>query len=354
MLERHHAPLAPLTTLGLGGPAERLVTVDDAAELVEVVRRADDDGEPLLVLGGGSNLVLPDDGLRGTVVRVAVQGLTAHREGEAVRLEVAAGENWDAVVARCVADRLVGVEALSGIPGRVGAAPMQNIGAYGQDISQTLQSVRVYDRTARQLIDLDAESCRFGYRTSRFKTTPGRYLVLAVRLRLQPSELSAPVRYDELAGVLGLPVGGRAPSADVRAAVLALRQRKGMVLDPADPDTRSAGSFFTNPILDADAAGELQARVRSRLGAAAAAPQWPDGDGKVKFSAAWLLEKAGFGKGFGTGPVGLSSKHSLALVNRGGATTTDLLRLARQLRDEVRATFGVELMPEPMIVGAQL
>lgn len=354
MLERHHALLAPLTTLGLGGPAERLVTVDDEAELVEVVRRADDDGEPLLVLGGGSNLVLPDDGLRGTVVRVAVQGLTAHREGEAVRLEVAAGENWDAVVARCVADRLVGVEALSGIPGRVGAAPMQNIGAYGQDISQTLQSVRVYDRTARQLIDLDAESCRFGYRTSRFKTTPGRYLVLAVRLRLQPSELSAPVRYDELAGVLGLPVGGRAPSADVRAAVLALRQRKGMVLDPADPDTRSAGSFFTNPILDADAAGELQARVRSRLGAAAAAPQWPDGDGKVKFSAAWLLEKAGFGKGFGTGPVGLSSKHSLALVNRGGATTTDLLRLARQLRDEVRATFGVELMPEPMIVGAQL
>jgi len=352
VLERHYAPLAPLTTLGLGGPAERLVTVDDEAELVEVVRRADDDGEPLLVLGGGSNLVLPDDGLRGTVVRVAVQGLTAHREGEAVRLEVAAGENWDAVVARCVADRLVGVEALSGIPGRVGAAPMQNIGAYGQDISQTLQSVRVYDRTARQLIDLDAESCRFGYRTSRFKTTPGRYLVLAVRLRLQPSELSAPVRYDELAGVLGLPVGGRAPSADVRAAVLALRQRKGMVLDPADPDTRSAGSFFTNPILDADAAGELQARVRSRLGAAA--PQWPDGDGKVKFSAAWLIERTGFTKGYGAGPVGLSSKHSLALVNRGGATTTDLLRLARQLRDEVRATFGVELMPEPMIVGAQL
>jgi UDP-N-acetylmuramate dehydrogenase len=351
VLERSDVPLAPLTTLRLGGPARRLVTVYDERELVEVVRAADAAEEPLLVLGGGSNVVLPDAGFDGTVVRIAVRGLAGRREGERVTLDVAAGEDWEAFVATCVADRLVGVEALSGVPGLVGASPIQNIGAYGQDVSQTITQVRAYDRRSGEVVALDAGACRFSYRHSAFKAEPGRWVVLGVRFALGEGELSAPVRYAELARRLGVEVGESAPLAQVRETVLALRRGKGMVLDAADPDTRSAGSFFTNPVLGADAFTRLEARVGERLGDGAAPPAFPEPDGRVKTSAAWLIERAGFHKGHFDGPAGLSSKHTLALVNRGGATTADLTRVARAVRDGVREAFGVELVPEPVVVG---
>jgi UDP-N-acetylmuramate dehydrogenase len=348
VLDRADVLLAPLTTLRLGGPAERLVTVYDEAELVDVVRRADADGEPLLVLGGGSNVVLPDEGFAGTVVRIAVHGLAARRADGRVLLDAAAGEEWESFVALCVADRLVGVEALSGIPGLVGASPVQNIGAYGQEVSQTVASVRAYDRRAGEVVVLPGAACGFSYRHSTFKAQPGRWVVLAVQWSLEEGELSAPVRYAELARRLGVEVGERAPLAEVREAVLALRRGKGMVLDAADPDTRSAGSFFTNPLLDDAELAALLARTDTPP------PTWPDGDGRTKVSAAWLIERAGFGKGHGDGPVGLSSKHTLALVNRGGGTTADLRAVAREVRDGVRAAFGVELAAEPVLVGEPL
>jgi UDP-N-acetylmuramate dehydrogenase len=354
VLERRDAPLAPLTTLRLGGPARRLVTVYDEASLLEVVRTADASGEPLLVLGGGSNVVLPDDGFDGTVVRVAVHGLRGARQGDGVRLTVAAGEDWDALVALCVADGLVGIEALSGIPGLIGASPIQNIGAYGQEVAQTVTAVRAYDRVAGTLVELAAEQCRFAYRSSAFKSEPHRWLVLEVAFALTVGEQSAPVTYAELARTLGVQVGDRAPLADVREAVLSLRRGKGMVLDAADPDTRSAGSFFTNPHLSPPAASALRAQVLDRCGPGVSLPEWPDGRGRVKVSAAWLIERSGFGKGHFDGPAGISAKHTLALVNRGGARTADLLDVARQVRDGVRGAFGVELEPEPVLVGATL
>lgn len=355
VLERSDVLLSPLTTLHLGGPAKRLVTVYDEAELVDAVRRADADGDPLLVLGGGSNVVLPDEGFDGTVVRVALHGLAARRDaGGRVLLDTAAGEDWESFVALCVADRLVGVEALSGIPGLVGGAPVQNIGAYGQEVAQTVTAVRAYDRRSGEVAVLDRAACRFAYRHSTFKAEPGRWVVLAVQWGLAEGELSAPVGYAELARRLGVEVGERAPLAEVREAVLALRRGKGMVLDAADADTRSAGSFFTNPLLDAEAAQAFRARVRQRLGDGVEAPEWPDRDGRVKVSAAWLIERSGFGKGYGAGPVGLSSKHTLALVNRGGGTAADLRSVAREVRDGVRAAFGVELTAEPVVVGEPL
>jgi UDP-N-acetylmuramate dehydrogenase len=349
VLDRPDAPLAPLTTLRLGGPARRLVTVYDEPSLVEVVRDADARGEPLLVLGGGSNVVLPEAGVDGTVVRIAVHGLAGERDGDRVLLTAAAGEDWEGFVALCVADRLVGVEALSGIPGLVGASPVQNIGAYGQDVSQTITEVRAYDRRLGEVVTLSATDCRFAYRSSAFKADPSRWVVLAVAFGLSVGELSAPVGYAELAKRLGVEVGDRAPLADVREAVLALRRGKGMVLDAADPDSRSAGSFFTNPLLSEDQVGELRAR-HPHL----AVPSWPDDDGRVKVSAAWLIEQAGFAKGSFGGPVGISTKHTLALVHRGGGRTGDLLAVARQIRDGVRERFGVELVPEPVLVGDEL
>ena len=336
------------TTLRLGGPARRWVEAPTEAELVEAVRRADESGEPLLVLGGGSNVVLPDEGFAGTVVRVAVHGLSAEQDGDRVLLTAAAGEEWESFVGLCVADRLAGVEALSGIPGLVGASPVQNIGAYGQDVSQTITTVRAYDRQAREVVELTGAQCDFSYRYSAFKREPGRWVVLAVTFELQLSELSTPVGYGELARRLGVEVGERAPLGEVREAVLALRRGKGMVLDAADPDTRSAGSFFTNPLLSDAELDALLARVD------AAPPTWREPDGRTKVSAAWLIERSGFGKGAFDGPVGISSKHTLALVNRGGGRTEDLRRVAQAVRDGVRERFGVELVPEPVLVGGPL
>jgi UDP-N-acetylmuramate dehydrogenase len=323
--------LAPLTTLRLGGPADRLVEARTEAELVEAVAR-----DHALVLAGGSNVVIADEGVPGTVVRVLTRG--AERDGE--RLVVQAGEPWDAVVERCVAEGLQGFECLSGIPGSTGATPIQNVGAYGQDVSETVEWVRVYDRQTGRVETMSAAECAFGYRTSVFKYHDRR-VVLAVAYRLRESPVSGPLRYAELCRALGVPVGGSAPLAGVREAVLALRRRKGMVIDPADPDSVSAGSFFTNPILEPEAFAAIPGDP----------PAFPEPDGRIKTSAAWLIERAGFERGHGNGRAAISSKHTLALVNRGGATTAELMALAREIAAGVRARFGVDLHPEPVLVG---
>ena len=258
-------------------------------------------------------------------------------------VEVAAGEDWDDFVATAVANEWRGIEALSGIPGSVGATPIQNVGAYGQDVAQTVWSVRTWDRRVNMFKTFTAGDCGFGYRTSRFKREPGRYVILSVTFQFRQGDRSMPIRYGELATRLGID-GGTALMTDVRAAVLGLRKGKGMVLDEADHDTWSAGSFFTNPILTADQAATLPE----------AAPRFPQRDGTVKTSAAWLIDAAGFHKGFGSPPATLSTKHTLALTNRGGASATDLIGLARQVRDGVESAFGVRLVAEPVLVGGTL
>jgi UDP-N-acetylmuramate dehydrogenase len=299
-------------------------------------------GEPLLLLAGGSNLVVADDGFPGTVLRIVSRGV---RE-RAGRFEIAAGEPWDPLVARWVAGGFAGVECLSGIPGSVGATPIQNVGAYGQEVSETIVSVRAYDRALETVLEIPASECGFSYRSSAFKRKPGRWVVLAVTFELERRPDSQPLRYAELARALGVPLGGSAPVADVRDAVLTLRRGKGMVIDPADPDSVSAGSFFTNPILVHDRYEALAQRA-----APLHPPAWPEPDGRVKTSAAWLIEHAGYHRGFGNGRVGISTKHTLALVNRGGATTAELMTLAREIAGGVRERFGVELHPEPVLVG---
>ena len=331
--------LSDLTTLRLGGPPARMVEARAEGELAELVRSA---YEPLLVLAGGSNVVVADQGFPGTVVRVLTRGV--QHDGE--RLEVQAGEPWDELVADCVARGLQGFECLSGIPGSTGATPIQNVGAYGQEVAETVESVRVLDRASGQIVELSAEQCGFRYRGSIFKYRD-RHVVLAVTFRLRESGVSGPLRYAELARTLGVPVGGSAPLADVREAVLALRRGKGMVIDPADPDSVSAGSFFTNPILDP---GDF-ARLQTQTGDAGSPPAFPEPDGRIKTSAAWLIERAGFPRGYGDGRVGISTKHTLALVNRGGATTAELMALAREIAGAVRERFGVHLAPEPVLVG---
>ncbi len=352
MDERRDVPLAELTTLRLGGPARRLLVAEAEAELIAAVRDADDADEPLLLLAGGSNLVIADAGFDGTVIRIATTGVAAERRDGRVRLTVAAGEPWDRLVAHCVADGIAGIEALSGIPGSVGATPVQNVGAYGAEVAAVIAHVRAWDRDAGTLVELAPEQCGFGYRTSAFKRDE-RHLILAVVYELDEAELSLPVAYAQLAEQLGVAVGQRVPLADARAAVLALRRAKGMVLDPNDPDSVSAGSFFTNPVLDAAAALALERRLHERLGPDAQAPAWTQPDGRVKVSAAWLIERAGFSRGHGAGRAGISSKHTLALVNRGGATTAELLAVAREIRAGVRSAFGVELIAEPKLVRTQ-
>jgi len=335
------------TSLRLGGAARRWVEATTEDELVAVVGAADEKGEPVLVLAGGSNVVVADEGYRGTVVKVATRGLRADVDGSGdpscsgATVTVAAGERWDTVVAEAVERGWIGIEALSGIPGSVGATPIQNVGAYGQEIAQTLARVRVWDRRLRGVRTFAAADCGFGYRTSRFKADPDRHVVLDVTFQFRQGTLGAPVGYAELARTLGVSEGERAPAADVRQAVLDLRRGKGMVLDPDDHDTWSAGSFFTNPIVEPGRLPE-------------GAPAWEQPDGQVKTSAAWLIERAGFHKGYGAGEVRLSTKHTLALTNRGNGTTAELLALAREIRDGVEARFGIRLVNEPVLVGCTL
>ena len=345
--------LRELTTLRLGGPAGRLVHAADEQAVVDVVRRADRGGEPLLVLAGGSNVVVADEGFPGTVLRIATRGVArAEPQPGRVVLEVQAGESWDPLVARCVAEGLAGVECLAGIPGSVGATPIQNVGAYGQEVSETIRAVRVLDRERDAVLELDAAACGFTYRSSAFKRTPGRWVVLAVTFALERSARSAPIRYAELAQRLGVSLGDRAPLANVRAAVLALRRAKGMVIDPGDPDSVSAGSFFTNPVLDAAQFAALERRVRERLGDGTRPPAFRSADGRVKTSAAWLIERAGFRRGHGDPRgIAISAKHTLALTNRGAGTTSELVALAREIAGGVREAFGIELVPEPVFVG---
>ncbi|HEX5741046.1 MAG TPA: UDP-N-acetylmuramate dehydrogenase [Pilimelia sp.] len=338
--------LAVHTTLRLGGPAAAITNATNEDEILHALRT----GPPALVLAGGSNVVVGDAGVPGPVLLVRTRGVTVSGRGEDADVTVAAGEPWDDVVARTVADGYRGLECLSGIPGSAGATPVQNVGAYGQEVAETVTAVRAYDRLADAVVTLAPADCRFGYRRSVFKRS-SRWTVLAVTFRLTRSPLSAPIRYAELAAALGVAQGAGAPLADVRAAVLRLRAGKGMVLDPADPDTYSVGSFFMNPVV----AGDAYAAVLRRAADLGEPRSWPAADGTVKLSAAWLIERAGFGKGFTTGGgVAVSGKHTLALTHRGGGSTEALLRLARHIRDGVHARFGVTLHPEPVLVNCAL
>ena len=341
--------LADHTTFRLGGPATKLVVATTEQELCDAVRAADAAGEPLLVLSGGSNLLVADEGFAGTVVKVATRGISADVSscgGAYVRVQ--AGENWDDLVAYAISQEWFGVEALSGIPGLVGSTPIQNVGAYGQDVSQTIARVRTLDRETGEFRTFASQQCEFSYRDSVFKRTrmpgggpTGRYVVVEVHFQFELGSLSAPIRYPELARRLGVEAGQRVPSATVRETVLALRASKGMVLDATDHDTWSAGSFFTNPLLDEQAAAALPAE----------APRFPADGGLVKTSAAWLIEHAGFSKGYGQGPVTVSTKHTLALTNRGGAHGSDVVALAAEIRAGVQERFGVTLEPAPVLVG---
>jgi UDP-N-acetylmuramate dehydrogenase len=344
--------LADLTTLRLGGPATELVTVTTVAELSAAMTRFRDAGEPVLVLGGGSNLVIADAGVPGPVVRVAILGLTIRDNGDGTAdVTVGAGEDWDGLVRQVVAAGLTGLAPLSGIPGSTGATPVQNVGAYGTEIADMLTSVTLYERDTSQVHEVPAAELGLGYRSSVLRGTD-RAVVVAVTLRLGTAP--TPVKYAELARALLVEPGTSADESAIRQAVMRLRRSKGMVIEPgmSDPDACSAGSFFTNPILDAAQAERADRAIRVRLGDAVVYPRYPAGPALTKLSAAWLIERAGFPKGFDGpgGRVGLSTKHTLALVNRGG-TTADLLELARQIRDGVQEAFAVELHPEPVFVG---
>ena len=376
-------PLSGHTTLRVGGPAARFAEVLTADELVEAVLAADIAGEPLLVLGGGSNLVVSDDGFPGTVLRVATAGVSVRVAHDRVLVTVAAGENWDRLVEWSVAEKLAGLECLAGIPGLAGATPIQNVGAYGQEVAATITTVTALDRANASITTVPGDDCGFGYRTSLFKRTAwprpqpgpgqgvnsapgptGRYVVLSATFALERDPMSVPVRYAELAARLGVGAGDRAPLDEVRAAVLELRRGKGMVLDPADPDTVSVGSFFTNPVLSPDELARLERLVSARL-PGARVPTYPaqaqaslDGQsrhGYVKVPAAWLIEQAGFSKGYpGYGPARISSKHTLALTTAGGGSAVDLIGLAKQIAAGVRSAFGIELAHEPVLVGLTL
>ncbi len=344
---QHDVPLAPLTTLRLGGPAARAATIERESDLLEALKEAEDARQDVFVLGGGSNVVVADEGFPGFVLRMASRGVEVQKSDGRVRLEVAAGEEWDALVARAVDEGWSGVECLAGIPGLVGATPIQNVGAYGQEVRDTLVRVRVFDRTLGSFLDMDARECAFGYRTSRFRGT-GRYVIVRATFDLEAKPESAPIRYPELARALGVREGESAPCREVRTTALALRRSKGMVLDPQDPDSVSVGSFFVNPTLTASAIDALEERALQGV------PRFATDGALFKVPAAWLVERAGFGKGYGRGRVGVSTKHALALVHRGQGTTRELLDLAREIRRGVLEKLGVELRPEPIFLGCSL
>jgi UDP-N-acetylmuramate dehydrogenase len=327
--------LSELTSLRLGGPAARVVTATTADELIDELAEADSRREPVLVVGGGSNLVVADEGWPGVVVLVRTQGI--ERVGDEVTVQ--AGVGWDDLVALTVREGWSGLAPMSGIPGRTGATPVQNVGAYGSEVADTITRLRIYDRDARAVENWDPARCGFGFRTSALKHTD-RYVVLSVTFALPQSPDAPPARYLELARRLGVEPDDRVPSEQVRETVLTLRRSKGMVLDAADHDTWSVGSFFVNPFVRPDEVPE-------------GCPSWVV-DGAVKLSAAWLIENAGFGKGYGRGQARVSTKHTLALTNRGGATTAELLDLAREIRDGVERRYGVRLRPEAHLSGVEL
>lgn len=332
-------PLSRHTTLRVGGPARRFVIAESESEIISTIRHCDDSNEQLFILGGGSNVLANDSGFDGTVLKIASKGMEHDVAACAgATITVAAGEVWDDFVAYAVAHDWSGIEAMSGIPGTVGATPVQNVGAYGQDVSQTIARVRAYDRVARETRTFYFDNCKFGYRTSVFKEFAPRLVILDVQFQLRLGAQSMPITHADLARDLGIEVGKRSTSAQVRDAVLRLRKSKGMVLDPSDHDTWSAGSFFVNPIVEPRMVPE---------GAAG----WPQPDGRVKVSAAWLVDHSGIGKGFVHGGAGTSTKHALAITNRGQANATDVKELANLIRARVRVAFSIDLEPEPTFVN---
>ncbi len=339
------APLHSLTTLGVGGPARGFARARDLSELRACLERADTEGMPVLILGGGSNLVVADRGVGAHAIQYTDDRIDIDATG---RIKIGAGHEWDGLVAWAVDRELAGIECLSGIPGRVGAAPIQNIGAYGQEVAEVISAVEALDRDTGDVRRFAPQECRFGYRTSRFKHGEAdRWIVTAIELDLKPGGAPS-LRYADLqrrAAALG-----PSPSLSaVRELVLDVRRDKSMVLDRSDPNARSAGSFFTNPIVPDTVADTVAEAARAR-GIDAPMPRWPTGDG-VKLAAAWLIERAGFSRGYGDGPAGLSERHTLAIVNRGGATARDVVELAATIRRGVRDAFGIQLVPEPVFVG---
>jgi UDP-N-acetylmuramate dehydrogenase len=345
-----HVPLAPLTTLGLGGPARYLVRARDRAQVAAAFRWAAQRDLPTFVLGEGSNLVVGDEGFSGVVVQPVARGQHWTETETGFTVEVAAGEPWDDVVAESMRRGVAGLECLSGIPGHTGAAPVQNIGAYGHEVAEVVGSVEVLDRSSLDVATLDAHSCGFAYRDSIFKREPNRFVILSVTLNLR-RDAEPVIRYAELAAALASQP--RPSPAQARQVVIALRRKKSMVFDPDDENRHSAGSFFTNPVVDAGIADDLVQRALAdgSVTSAEQVPRFGQPDGRVKLAAGWLIERSGIQKGLRMGPVGISTRHALALVHHGGGTTADLLRLAMHVRQAVRERFGITLTPEPVFLG---
>ena len=337
-------PLAPLSSLRVGGPARWFTVASSPADVASAHAWSAARRVPMVVLGGGTNAVIADAGLEALVVAVQPRGLSVVEDREALAVTAAAGEPWDAVVEASVARGGAGLECLSGIPGLTGGTPIQNVGAYGQDVSGVIADVTAFDTANGVTVTIPAAECGFAYRASRFKgSDAGRFVVCAVRFRLQKRPPTT--AYAEVASALAREGVTHPSVADVRAAVLAVRRRKAMVIDASDPDTRSVGSFFTNPVLSAGDAESVAVR------AGAAPPVFPQAGGQVKVPAAWLIERAGYAKGTREGAVGLSSKHTLAIVTRDGATAADVIRFACRVAQRVEARFGVRLRPEPVLLG---
>lgn len=343
-------PLAPLTTMGIGGPARFFVRATTDESIAAAVEWARGRKTPLFILGGGSNLLIADEGFPGLVLQIATSGIVVERvDSSSVVVRVAAGEEWDGFVATAVGNGWAGIECLSGIPGSTGATPIQNVGAYGQEVSETILRVDALDRRTGQIRTFTNEECGFRYRESRFKTDQrDLWVILSVTFRLMPGGV-ANIRYPELARELELRGDGDLPS--VRKTVLEIRKRKGMVIDPLDPDTRSDGSFFMNPILDGNDARLFLDRAASVVGTDAPVPTFPASGDRVKLSAAWLIENAGFSRGYVMGNAGLSTKHTLAVINRGGASANEVVALVEAIQERVEDVFGVRLHPEPNFIG---
>lgn len=337
------ADLNQYTSLRVGGPAKNFLEVSTEDEIVAAIEAAGD--TPILIIGGGSNVLIADSGFEGTVIRIANNQAESEVDAcSGATLTIGAGENWDSFVATTISRGYAGLETLSGIPGTVGAAPIQNIGAYGHEVSEFITRVRTYDRTAKAIKTFTNSECEFEYRNSIFKRNPGRYIVLSVQFQIRRGEFSTPITYAELAKKLGIEVGQKASVVETRRAVMELRASKGMLLNPEDKDSWSAGSFFTNPIISIEVASTLPE----------GAPRWPQQDGRIKTSAAWLIENSGIDKGQSHGGARISTKHVLALTNSGTATAAEICELAREVRAAVESKYGITLEPEVNLVGIAL
>ena len=335
--------LSKYTSLRVGGPATKIVQVSTEAQIIAAIEEAGD--TPVLIMGGGTNVLIADKGFDGTVIRISNNSVQSEVDAcSGATLTIGAGEDWDVFVQTTINSGFAGLETLSGIPGTVGAAPIQNIGAYGHEVSEFITRVRTYDRELKEIYTFTNSQCEFTYRNSYFKAHPGRYVVLDVQFQLRIGEFSAPITYLELSKKLGIEPGDKAPVVATRTAVLELRASKGMLLSPDDHDSWSAGSFFTNPIISQQAADGLPD----------AAPKWPLNDGRVKISAAWLIENAGMHKGDEVGGARISTKHVLALTNSGDATAADIAELAKRARNQVKEVFGITLEAEVNLIGIEI